>query len=278
MSARPLPEAVSRALPAAPGEGDNLGLWLDRLLPRDPRDWSFTGPQRAEALRALARPWTSAPARDALARRLAGQRRVGQTGDGPALLRIEARTSGRLLVGGGSGRPTELSLGLDWITSAPRIPGSALKGLTRAVAEALGRAEGWDPRDPVGDFAHCFGYVASEDDERSRAGGVLFLDALPRDGTFALALDVLTPHAGPWYRGEVDAPVDWLSPVPSTFLTVVDTTFVFDLLFEPCALRAAERVAGLLQRGLQDLGVGGKTAAGYGYFEGFEVVIPSAST
>ena len=279
---RPLPHELEAALPRSP-EG-NLGLWLDRFLPRDPRTWSLTGEQRREALEPFARNWRSESAAEALARRTAGMIYLngrdslkGDPGDGPLMLRFEARQVGRAVPGLGGGTATEQGLSLDRLYGAPRLMGSGLKGLARAAAVS-------EPEDPWSDQAihEVFGWGPTEDDDGC-AGEVYFLDALPRGGQFSLVLDVLTPHMGPWYREEVDAPVDWLSPVPVSFLAVQGTTFVFDLVWWPPrrargdgADAVGQRIRGAsllhlagqaLAKGLSDLGVGGKTAAGYGYFE-----------
>lgn len=257
---RPIPQHLDDVLPSAPSDGDNLGLWLDRFLPRDPRGWEFTGNQRVEALRPYARAWTSRAVAEALARRAEGCHVISlegpiPAGSGPLLLRLTADLSGRLLVDHGRASAMELSLSMHPIWGAPRIPGSALKGASRALA-AL---EGEDDRV----LRDVWGI---QDD----GGQVAFLDALPEGGRFSLALDVLTPHMGRWYRGEDDKPVDYRSPVPHSFLTVAKARFVFDLAVvdapdrEPVELlRAAGRA---LKGALEDQGVGAKTAAGYGFF------------
>lgn len=267
---RPLPNAVAEALSRHRREpDDNLSLWFDKFLPRDPRDdYSFTKGNRQEALATFLGERQSPSARDALARR-ARHARASPLTPGPLLLRAARPLSGRALPGGGAGGAMELSLGLDPRYGAPRLPGSALKGLARTVAEA----DGW----PVDKLELVFGRGV-EDDPRpeptAQAGLISFLDALPQDGKFQLALDGLTPHMGHWYRGEVDAPVEWLSPVPVSFLAVTKTSFVVDVMvwLPPDPTRRQELIT-LAQdahravlRGLVELGVGAKTAAGYGYF------------
>ena len=170
-----------------------------------------------------------------------------------------------------------LGLWLDRLYGAPRLAGSGLKGLARAAA--LGAEDSPWTDDEVN---AVFG-VGPWEGEPGEAGAVDFLDALPRGGHFQLALDVLTPHLGPWYREEIEAPVDWLHPVPVSFLALHSTTFVFDLVWWPRrkargdsakavearidGAKRLQRAAKALAKGLEDLGVGGKTAAGYGYFE-----------
>ncbi|MCK6524485.1 type III-B CRISPR module RAMP protein Cmr6 [Myxococcota bacterium] len=288
---RPLPKAVAEALGDAPGPQDNLSLWLDRFLPRDPRDFSFTAAQRRDALAPFEGRRQSPGARDALARRT---RHVSANPDapGPWLLRAARALAGRALPGGGAGGAMELSLGLDPRYGAPRLAGSALKGLARTVAEAdgwpadklelvFGRGVEDDPR-PATDLDQRFDRATWRPktkewwvEEGAQAGLISFLDALPENGRFQLAVDGLTPHMGPWYRGEVDAPVEWLSPVPVSFLAVTKTSFVIDVMvwLPPDPSRRQDLITlthdalHAALRGLVELGIGGKTAAGYGYFE-----------
>lgn len=289
---RPLPESLDRLLPERPADGANLGLWLDAFLPRDPLNWTLTANQRTRALGVLAReqPWRSAATRDVLARR---HRLPPPSAEhtGPALLRSEARLLGRALPGTGSNTATELALSFDHVLGVPRLAGSGLKGLARVVAEStLDEAPGEDTWQQS-EVDLVFGRSGDEEDRKAddrdrvfvddgtvtgfRAGRVEFLDALPLEGNFSLVLDVLTPHMGAWYRGEVDAPVEWLSPVPVSLLAVSACSFAVDLAVwlpdDPKQRAALVKLVGktqrALKRGLTELGFGGKTAAGYGWFE-----------
>jgi CRISPR-associated protein Cmr6 len=98
-----------------------------------------------------------------------------------------------------------------------------------------------------------------------RKGQVLFLDAYPKD-RLALEVDVLNPHYGAYYRAHATPPADYLSPVPTYFLTVAKgSTFHFILAGRDAGL--VGRAKSWLMRGLTELGLGGKTAAGYGFFQ-----------
>lgn len=263
--ALPLPRSTAALLARGPREGDHLGLWLDRFLPRDAQDGSFKGDRRVAQLQRYARPWTAPAAALALARRAEGFAVFGPggtpTGGGPPLLRMKARLLGKLLIDHGRASATEMSVSFHPIWGAPRISGSALKGVAAAEAESQGLAPELRER--------LFG-------SQALCGAVCFTDAVPEDGRFALALDTLTPHMGPWYRketheGRLLGPVEWTSPVPFSFLAVAEATFVLDLTIRP-GVATEEGVALLRQAGellseaLVFQGAGAKTAAGYGRF------------
>lgn len=103
---------------------------------------------------------------------------------------------------------------------------------------------------------------------QTESSELVFFDALPVDGSFDLALDVLTPHYQDYYRGE-EPPTERLSPKPHTFLTVVQTTFEFWVAIDPKhpdAMQALADTMEYLKRVITEWGVGGKTSAGYGRF------------
>lgn len=97
-----------------------------------------------------------------------------------------------------------------------------------------------------------------------RQGQVDFLDALPLPG-WTYELDVMTPHYGDYYQKDAP-PADWLDPNPITFLTIGrNSRFRFDVTGKDD--RLLSDVIGWLERAMAELGVGGKTSAGYGEME-----------
>lgn len=120
-----------------------------------------------------------------------------------------------------------------------------------------------DTREKADKFRKIFGNTG-------KAGCAVFFDAIPDDKNLpALNLDVINPHYPEYYKeGSSEYPTDWQSPVPTYFLTVApNTTFWF------AAGWRGEENAGLqadainwLKAGLENLGAGAKTSAGYGYF------------
>ena len=181
----------------------------------------------------------------------------------------------------------------------PVLPGSTLKGIARTFAlitlaeilttqklapleEVLLKAEqdfvpAWKQDYPsataeaqkmVVDFRSIFGTTEV-------AGKAVFLDGISgeRDEIRALPkleLDVMTPHYNQYYQGE-KAPTDDQNPVPILFLTVAaKTPFLFAVGWRTCpdaeGKRLQDLAVGWLTEGLQTLGAGAKTSAGYGFF------------
>lgn len=98
-----------------------------------------------------------------------------------------------------------------------------------------------------------------------RQGQVDFLDALPLPG-WTYELDVMTPHYGDYYQKDAP-PADWLDPTPITFLTIGrNSRFRFDVIGKDEGLLGD--VTGWLKNALAELGLGGKTSAGYGEMRG----------
>ena len=136
------------------------------------------------------------------------------------------------------------------------LPGSGLKGLTRAWAEQMAKAD-------EADIERIFGHQAGE---TGAAGTVVFHDALPTAWP-ALRLEITTSHHKEYYAGK-SAPGDWESPNPVTFLAVAPgASFRFALSPARGGDEAAvAKAAAWLQAALCHAGAGAKTAAGYGRF------------
>ena len=270
--ALPLPTVTASRISSTnrrPLDGDNVGLWLDKLVFRNSRrDWSLKANDRSFALSQFCRKWA---ALDGAA--VYGVRGTGAgLSDGAAALHrmketvkalhphgerlgLRATVDGRLLVDYGRANSVESSISFHAIWGVPRIPASALKGVTRAHLRLAGA--------PIADVENLFG-------TQKETGRVVFYDAIPVDGKFEMALDVLTPHHREYYEGR-EPPADWEDPIPHTFLTVVATTFEFWLGARSDAERDREALArahSALKEALQETGIGAKTASGYGRFTG----------
>ncbi len=276
----PLPQKLRAVLEGErPRDGDNLGLWLDKLVRVDEHDgWGLRADSRVVELERLfcpydlgaPRPWRSPATAEAVQR----MRSACQGIYGPDALRtFTMEVHGRLLVDYGRPSALETSLSLHPVLGCPRIPGSALKGLLRAWLREQYRDDPTELRTLLG--APDAG-VDAEGVEHQR-GRLVLHDALPEDGQFQLAVDVLTPHAGKYYVGDdPEPPADWLSPVPHTFLTVVKTTFrMFVGLLPPHGThwrsapteddaRRLDAAVDVLTDALEVEGIGAKRAAGYG--------------
>jgi len=183
-----------------------------------------------------------------------------------------AITDSRLIIGLGGTSVIETGMTLHPLYGFPYLPGSGLKGLARAYAEIAA-----EPRPGGDELREVFG---SEDKNphnvtNNSQGKVFFMDGLPT--TFPkLELDIMNPHYGDYYRGE-KPPADYLNPVPVTFLAVAaGQKFSFAVYSRDKAL--AEKAKAWLIGGLTELGAGGKTNVGYGYFKDFNDVVFTTST
>ncbi|MEI8633107.1 type III-B CRISPR module RAMP protein Cmr6 [Vibrio sp. PP-XX7] len=179
------------------------------------------------------------------------------TSDGNRFSQTVMTLENRLLIGLTGNGALETGCSLSRNYGMPYIPGSSLKGVVRAWAEAqLFNAEYAD------DLAELFGTRNSDKLDRV-SGLVTFHDAwwIPQGSDKPFVLDVVTTHHQAYYNGQQDKPSDKDSPIPNHLLAV-QGSFLFVLEGE------AEHVAfcqTMLTHALQSQGIGAKTAAGYGY-------------
>ena len=205
------------------------------------------------------------------------QRRIGQAEE--ALLakqhaRLDAlvqghgrsrryETLGPLAIGLGNSSPLENGITIHPTYGVPFIPGSAIKGMVGAWAEDW---EGYDEAALV----RLLGHAPGERDAR-RIGGVTFHDALPLPPT-RVVVDVMTPHAGPYYGDAPLPPADWHSPNPIPFIAVPKGQH-FGVRYHvngradlgrATLMDLVEEIDRLLLEAFATIGIGAKTAAGYG--------------
>lgn len=141
--------------------------------------------------------------------------------------------------------PLELGLALHHVYGFPVLPATSLKGLARRAAgpAAAGRYGSQDSVAPVA-----------------------ILDGLPCLG-WRVQRDVMTPHFSGWYQ-EGRLPDDTEDPKPIPFLSIAaGSRFEVALIARdgnyPVVLK---QVMEDLHIGLEERGLGAKTAAGYGVF------------
>jgi CRISPR-associated protein Cmr6 len=215
----------------------------------------------------------------------------------------ELTLESRLLVGHGNSSATDVGLTVHHTWGVPIIPGSALKGLVAHYVDATygpndpnkkpWEQEGDDriradyqgvswnrrriERGPGAVYRALFGAPDAHEDATMRDNGfaagaarglVTFHDALyvpgSVEGDKPFAPDVLTVHQKGYYdsTGET-APNDYDSPNPVALLTVRPKCKLFLALSGPSDW--TELAAKLLKDAFEQWGVGGKTAAGYGF-------------
>lgn len=253
----PLPPATARLIEQTLGRVENPGLLLDRYVPWNP-DWSLGGEEKRVVFDAVAdRASNTALDRLARAYRDRWQQTLGLLTDGRS---FEASPEWRLVVGLGGTSVLETTMTLHRIYGLPIIPGSAIKGMTRAYAELVADAD-------QAMITRIFGPPPESREEQLKAGEVIFVDAVP-EPPVTLVVDVMNPHYGEWYMQKHPAPADYLSPVPVPFLTVDRATrFRFGVAARRTGQTAlVEQAEAWIRQALSDIGVGAKTAAGYGFF------------
>lgn len=235
----------------------------------------------------------------------------------PGVLRIYARNQSRLLLNMSGGVLENAGCSLDRFTGLPRIPGSAVKGVTRHAAldqlkenctgtktEALAEialAFGWISADwnASGDFAWACQdnwpatratarqiiatRLNSDEAPRSFAGCIAFFDALPAiPQSHDLELDIVTSHHKNYYSEKQLVALDNEQPNPVVFPAISPgQTFGFALAPRPHT-KVFDGLLSLsknaLLHALTTYGIGAKIAAGYGWFSFDETESQSIST
>lgn len=173
------------------------------------------------------------------------------------------RLTSRLAIGTGNAHPLENSLSFDPLYGVPLVSGSAVKGLCRAQAEALGFTESG--------LEELFGNTGPEGlDASLSAGALIFYDALPEQVP-ALELEILNSHHADYYSlgGRQEKPplepFDYESPIPVYFLSVAAGSVYRFRVGSRQPDRALLQVGiELLRLALDGLGLGSKTGSGAG--------------
>ncbi|WP_424831266.1 type III-B CRISPR module RAMP protein Cmr6 [Ruegeria sp.] len=143
------------------------------------------------------------------------------------------------------------------------LPGTGLKGMTRAWAETA-----WKPGEP--DQQAAEDRINEAFGTQGAAGRVIFHDAWPVRWP-KLACDIVNSHHSEYYDEgtEKKPPGDWENPKPVYFLIVASKTEFEFALSDRLHARDGllEQVVGWMCAALEYAGVGAKTAAGYGRIE-----------
>lgn len=168
--------------------------------------------------------------------------------------KFTAKTVWRLVVGLGAAHVRETSITLHHVHGFPVIPGTAIKGVTRAYAKLVLERDEQDV-----EFKSIFGTQES-------CGKVVFFDAIPLGDRVIPQVDVMTPHYSKYYMGEKpEPPADYLQPVPIPFYMLENAEFLFALGSTERGL--LDKAVDWLKGALEEVGVGAKSGAGYGYLE-----------
>jgi CRISPR-associated protein Cmr6 len=229
-----------------PRNFSNAGLALYRYLP-------ITGDDHGSAKKLLD-PLTLSEPSDIY--KSAFGRWKSAAGADPGALTIELKLVSLLAVGLGEDSPLEVGLRIHHTYGMPIIPGSAIKGVCRMAAIENGMKE------KTPEFEILFG-------DTDRPGQVIFHDAwfVPDSVKNPFHQDVVTVHHPGYYQQQgAEWPTDFDDPVPLPFLAVSPgAKFLFRVDCPGDDWKAY--VGGLLPYTLSEIGIGGKTNAGYGRFE-----------
>lgn len=167
------------------------------------------------------------------------------------------------LVAIGLGNSHPLENGLLWhpTLGVPYFQGSTVKGMARALMTKWGADAGL--------IAKWFGSSSAD----GHTGDFIFLDAVPVSPVM-LKESIMTPHYGEWYLKGADKPTDkkvqpadWHSPVPVSFLAVEKAVMQFGVMPRQGANVSddeIEQINNVIMLALEHIGIGAKTATGYG--------------
>ncbi|MBD2843615.1 type III-B CRISPR module RAMP protein Cmr6 [Paenibacillus sp. IB182496] len=179
-----------------------------------------------------------------------------------------------ILHGLGGGHVSENSLTIHPVYGVPYLPASSVKGVVRRwYIDALleGREQNLNREEDVKAILGrtLFGTIESQ-------GLLQFYDILLYHG-LAITEDILTPHFSDYYTKGM-APADTGNPIPNTFYGVQVKTAKLMLMVNKRKLNAflgemelnVENLKDLVSKwvgsAFHELGIGGKTASGYGRF------------
>jgi CRISPR-associated protein Cmr6 len=259
--ASPLPEIYAKCLETQWDSSCNSGLLFDRA----PNHWSGRWVERPSAdakkqfLLSVSESVRQAPLKDLLKETVERHKRLIEALGGRT---VQATTVWRLVSGLGASHVLENGFVWDRNLGVPYLPGSSIKGMLRAWARDWTDAVHWVR------YEALFGDV-----EDLGAGQIVVHDAFPTSIP-AVELDVMTVHHSRYYRNPTQPPAGGDGPIPITFLAVA-TGAEFQFGLSPgqgATVSPAERqrqlddAEELLRDALRTLGVGGKTAVGYGRF------------
>lgn len=187
---------------------------------------------------------------------LAYQRWCRATADKDRFTSFTVALAGRLYIGVDRENALETGLTVQHAWGMPMIPGSALKGVTRALA-------GERLRDKPEVVTWLFGADTKVEAEQE-SGAIVFHDAwwVPGKGK-PFVEEIITPHHQEYYKGKGAPATDFDSPIPAPQIAV-QGSFRFTLEGRTAW---CDVVARLLRDTLTERGVGGKRSSGYGYFD-----------
>lgn len=194
-------------------------------------------------------------------------------------LTVELKAIEPLFTGLGNSHPLENGMTWHPTLGVPYLSAAAVKGLTRAfLAEWCGDSPLRDRDESVFGISPLRAAARDVDPDDFSAGSVIFFDLIPVKPV-TLVADVMTPHYADWYLAgattpgsRATTPADWQDPTPVGLLAV-ERGAKFQLSIAPrpasgCDLALLRQLAQVTLDALNQLGIGAKTAVGYGRMHG----------
>jgi CRISPR-associated protein Cmr6 len=173
---------------------------------------------------------------------------------------LNMSTAWRMAIGLGGGSVYENGITLHHIYGVPYLPASSVKGVTR---RGYMEQHGIKPNEMNAEMKEIFGT-----DEKQ--GKVVFLDAFPQKMAAGIVSpDIINNHYQDYYDdSKKKPPADWHSPNPVFFMTLKNVQFEFLLgVYEETNRKFLSKAQEALNYALINLGIGAKTAVGYGLFK-----------
>lgn len=169
------------------------------------------------------------------------------------------KNTSSFVIGIGNAHPIENGFTWHYNLGLPYLPSSSIKGMVRAWAK------NWDTSNDNKEL--IYGLLGAEKSQDPKTGDIIFFDALPVKPV-KLEADIMTVHYNDYYS-QGSAPGDWENPIPIPFLTVSPhQQFILGIV--PRNKKNKDSLS-VITKWLSDafnvLGIGAKTAVGYGLFE-----------
>jgi CRISPR-associated protein Cmr6 len=242
----------------------HAGLWLDKFLKYQTEDGTNdeqTKKARADLIIDLGKIAVPEGYRQAFSRR----QQLFDTLKKENLAEVwTASVEGRMIIGLGQKGPVEAGLALEHTWGIPMIPGSALKGLTMAAAHLLLNDEDQEWRKGADERGRSLALLGGTTEH---IGSVIFHDAWwkPEGERLPIHPDVMTVHHADYYTNGEVSPSDMDNPNPIPFASV---TGKYQVVVEKISPDVKDELLDaalcILKLGLEHLGIGAKTNAGYG--------------
>jgi CRISPR-associated protein Cmr6 len=268
--------AIDRLMKSHPG------LLLDRFLPFDRSEgWNFDMERKNPFLGEFARRANQSYAdNNAPWRQWSKRHRAIYPENDLDSRMLTLVPNWRWIIGLGNNTILETGLTLHHTYGIPYIPGPGLKGLTQAyvnltpsrkneLCQSVGKERSTFER--IFGTQYEMGKEEPEDKERF-AGEIVFVGGVPVDDDQdppRLVVDVMTPHFPKYYQDAQGrrAPLEVEDPVPVAFLACTGGAFDITIATRcPQGRELLDLTIELCREALDELGIGGKTGKGYGYF------------